>query len=108
MSYEGMAWIDRDLEGAIANQETWEALAALAGTALIGTVRVGLGKVSAEVAGLVRVLAEQTERQSKDNQWLREEVAELAAAVNQQTRLLAKIHRVSLDDLYPQGEEMGG
>ena len=112
MSYEGQSWIDRELEGAIGNQETYEGVAALAATALIGAVRVSLAKLSAEVSGLVSqqsltagAVREQTDRLVEA---VAEGLAEVAAMTHEQTLLLAKIHQVDMSDLYPQGEEMGG
>ena len=58
MTYIGMSWIDEDLRDAIERADDDQAAFALAATALVGTVRVGLGKLTAEVAGLVRQQAE--------------------------------------------------
>ena len=53
MTYVGMSWIDEDLQAAIAGADDDQEAFALAATALIGTVRVGLDKLTADVTGLM-------------------------------------------------------
>ena len=60
MSYIGMSWIDSELRRAIADAEDDQHAFALAATALVGEVRVGLAKLTAEVAGMVSQQAETT------------------------------------------------
>ena len=103
MSYVGNTWIDRELEGEIANSETYEGVFALGMTALVETVRVGFDKVASQMDALGRLHALERKQQAEDARLLRSEVMELAAAVNQQTALLSKIHGVSMDDLWPEG-----
>ena len=58
MSYIGMSYIDEELADAIASADDDQAAFALAATALVNTVRVGLGKVGVEVARLTQAQAE--------------------------------------------------
>ena len=53
MSYIGTAWMNEELQQAIAGAEDDQHAFALAATAIEGTIRAGLGKISAEVSGLV-------------------------------------------------------
>ena len=52
MSYIGTAWMNEDLRDAIATAPDDQHAFAIAATALVETVRIGLGKLTAEVAGL--------------------------------------------------------
>ena len=59
MTYIGMSWIDTDLRDALADPYVPAAVRrATADTALINTIRVGLGKVGVEVARLTQAQAE--------------------------------------------------
>ena len=58
MTYVGMSYIDEELADAIASADDDQAAFALAATALVNTVRVAVGSLTAEVAGLVRQQAE--------------------------------------------------
>ena len=58
MTYVGMSWIDEDLQAAICRADDDQEAFALAATALINTVRVGLGKVGVEVARLTQAQAD--------------------------------------------------
>ena len=53
MSYIGSDWINEDLREAIATAPDDQHAFAIAATAVVGVLRAGLGKISAEVSGLV-------------------------------------------------------
>ena len=53
MSYIGTSWMNEELRDAIADAPDDQHAFAIAATALEGTLRAGLGKISAEVSGLV-------------------------------------------------------
>ena len=53
MSYLGTAWMNDELREAIATAPDDQHAFAIAATAIEGTIRAGLGKISAEVSGLV-------------------------------------------------------
>ena len=57
MSYLGTAWMNEELQQAIAEAEDDQHAFAIAATAVNETIRVGLGKLTAEVAGLLRETA---------------------------------------------------
>ena len=78
MSYLGTAWMNDELREAIATAPDDQSAFAIAATAIEGTIRAGLGKISAEVAGLVRAQADTAEAMR--------EMAEAVRAVNARPR----------------------
>ena len=74
MSYIGTGWINEELRDAIAEAPDDQHAFAIAATAIEGTIRAGLGKISAEVSGLVRAQA--------DTAQAMREMAEAVRAVN--------------------------
>ena len=84
------------LIGEISNQETHEATFAVAAVALIEAVEHGFRTLAAQLDALGKlhgVGRQQVER-------LIDEVAETAAAVNQQTGLLSKVHNTQAEPYY--------
>ena len=61
MSYLGTAWMNDELREAIATAPDDQQAFAIAATAVNETIRVGLGKLTAEVAGLRRDQADTAE-----------------------------------------------
>lgn len=86
MSYIGMSWIDTDLREAIATAPDDQHAFALAATAINETLRVGFGKITAELAGL------RTE-QSLTSQAMRK----VRVALDRQTEVFRELNEPSED-----------
>ena len=86
MSYIGTAWMNDELRDAIGNAPDDQHAFAIAATALNETLRVGLGKLTAEVAGL------RTE-QSLTSQAMRE----VRVALDRQTEVFRELNEPSDD-----------
>ena len=89
MSYIGSAWMDEELMAAINQADDDQSAFAIAATAVVDTLRVGLGKLTAEVAGLRR-----------DTDRVANETMEVWANIGQLVAVLAKAHGVDLDTLH--------
>ena len=96
MTYIGMSWIDEDLRAAIADADDDQAAFALAATALIGTVRVGLGKVGVEVARLTQAQA--------DTAAAMRELADAVRDVNVRSEDVGLVPAADYDPHYREGE----
>ena len=99
-----MMRIDRELEGAIANAETYEGAFALGMAALVSAVEDGFIKIALQLDALGKLSA----LERKHLERLGDEVMETAAAINQQTAMWAKVHKVDLSNLWGDGDGTDG
>ena len=81
MSYLGTAWMNDELREAIATAPDDQHAFAIAVSAIEGTIRAGLGKISAEVSGLVKQQAETTRA-----------LREVVDAIDQNTQAIADVN----------------